>query len=314
MKRFLVVAGSVAALAGLAACGSGDPSAGSDGRLEVSASFYPLQFAAERIGGDHVDVTALTKPGAEPHDLELTPRDVGGMASSDVILYLEGFQPAVDQAVAQEAADRGFDVTPWADLSITATEEGQDHDSGSTDASEETGPGARDPHFWLDPVRFEGVADAIAARFAQLDPPNAAEYARNGKALVSDLKALDAEFRTGLASCATHELVTAHAAFAYLAERYGFSQEGIAGISPDTEPDAATLRTLADIVRTHHVSTVYSELLVSPALADTLARETGAAVAVLDPVEGVTPESRGTNYLEIMRSNLATLEKGQRCA
>ena len=280
----------------------------------MTAAFYPLQWASERVGGDHVAVTGLTKPGAEPHDLELTPKAVGGLASSDVVVYLKGFQPAVDDAVATQGGDAGFDVSPEADLTLAATDDGHDHAGESEGEHAEHAEGARDAHFWLDPVRLESVATAIGERFAAADPANAADYRANATALVADLDTLDAEFEKGLAQCRSTDLVTGHAAFAYLADRYGLRQEGIAGITPDAEPDAATLRDLAAHVREHGVRTVYSETLVDPALADTLARETGATVAVLDPLEGLTDTSKGSDYLEVMRSNLATLKVGQECS
>lgn len=325
MDRARLTLTALAATSALAltACGSSAGAAGSDGgvdgdRLEVTAAFYPLQWASQRVGGDLVDVRSLTKPGTEPHDLELTPKAVAELASSDVVVYLRGFQPAVDEAVATQAKEPGFDVSPDADLALAATEDGHDHghegETAEEHAEHEAEAGGKDPHFWLDPVRFEKVATAIGERFAAADPAHAAQYRANAKALVADLATLDSEYEKGLASCRSDELVTGHAAFAYLADRYGLSQEGIAGISPDAEPDAATLRDLAEHVKEHGVTTVYSETLVSPALAETLARETGAKVAVLDPIEGLTDASKGKDYLEVMRSNLATLEAGQECS
>jgi zinc transport system substrate-binding protein len=306
MRRLPALAASVVLLAGTAcgAAGADGPDAGSAEGLRVTAAFYPVQWAAQRVGGEHVSVHGLTKPGVEPHDLELTPRAVGELAASDVVVYLAGFQPAVDEAVRTQAPDAGFDVSPAADLTLATTAEGHDHAEAGA---------ARDPHFWLDPVRLEQVATAVGERFATADPAHAADYRARAAALVGDLRALDADFRTGLAQCRSHELVTGHAAFGYLAARYGLSQEGIAGVNPDAEPDAATLRELAAHVEQHGVTTVYSEALVDPALAQTLARETGARVAVLDPLEGLTDGSRGRDYLEVMRSNLAVLEQGQGC-
>ncbi|HET7821719.1 MAG TPA: metal ABC transporter substrate-binding protein [Ornithinibacter sp.] len=286
MKPFVLLAACVALL--LTGCASAD--AGDDGRMPVTAAFYPLQFAAERVGGEHVRVTSLTKPGVEPHDLELTPRAVGQLAHAKAVVYLAGFQPAVDQAVRTQAKDAAVDVTPAARLE------------------------GKDPHFWLDPTRLADVATALGDDFARRDPANAADYRANAAALVADLEGLDAEFRAGLAQCRTRELVTGHAAFGYLAERYDLHQEGVAGVSPDIEPDAATLRDLSAHVRDAGVTTVYSESLVSPALAETVAREAGVRVAVLDPLEGITDASRGHDYLEVMRANLATLRAGQECS
>ncbi|WP_392545251.1 metal ABC transporter substrate-binding protein [Oryzobacter telluris] len=317
MKR-TALALSTTALLTLAACGSasgsadGAASGGAD--LTVTAAFYPLQWASERVGGDRVAVSSLTKPGAEPHDLELTPKAVGELSSSDVVVYLKGFQPAVDEAVATQGGDAALDVSPEADLTLAATDDGHDHAGESPAEHDAHAEGARDPHFWLDPVRLQAVVTAIGERFATADAPHAAEYRANAAALVKDLGALDTEFAQGLAQCRSDELVTGHAAFGYLAARYGLSQEGIAGISPDAEPDAATLRELTAHVKEHGVTTVYGETLVDPALAQTLARETGAEVAVLDPIEGLTDTSKGKDYLEVMRSNLAVLKAGQECS
>ncbi|MFL6153381.1 MAG: metal ABC transporter substrate-binding protein [Ornithinibacter sp.] len=271
-------------------CASADAGkTGDDGRMPVVAAFYPLQFVVERVGGVHVRVTGLTKPGVEPHDLELTPRAVGSLARAEAVVYLAGFQPAVDQAVRTQAPDAGVDVAPAARLT------------------------GKDPHFWLDPTRLADVATALGQVLGRRDPANAGSYRANAAALGAALDRLDAEFRTGLAQCRTRELVTGHAAFGYLAHRYDLHQEGVAGVSPDIEPDAATLRDLSAHVRDAGVSTVYTESLVSPALAETVAREARARVAVLDPLEGITDASRGRDYLEVMRANLATLRVGQEC-
>ncbi len=292
---------SVVAVTALTGCAGAATSAG-PARLEVTAAFYPLQYAVERVGGDHVQVTGLTRPGAEPHDLELTPREVVDMTTSKVIVYEKGFQPAVDDAVASIGGHAGFDVSTAARLSLPAPSE----------------PGAQsslsvDPHFWLDPDRYAQVVKAIATRLGTADPANATAYAQNADALVAQLTDLDQAFRTGLAHCADTNLVTGHAAFGYLARRYGLTQLSVSGISPDVEPTAAQMSSIVSLIRSRHVSTVYAETLVSPALVDTIARETGASVEVLDPIEGITKESAGTDYLAVMRANLATLERGQRC-
>ncbi|NHA68420.1 metal ABC transporter substrate-binding protein [Phycicoccus flavus] len=296
---------ALAAALALTGCGGSAADPGGDASLRVSAAFYPLEWAARQVGGPDVAVTSLTKPGAEPHDLELTPKDVVAMTRSDLVVYLRGFQPAVDDAVANETPDAGVDVTPEADLDLEAADE-----EGHEEHKHEEG---EDPHFWLDPVRLEQVVTALGERFADVDPAHAEGYRSRAAATVRTLGTLDTEYRTGLADCASTDLVTSHAAFGYLAERYGLHQQGIAGISPDVEPDAATLRDLAAYVREHDVRTIYTETLVSPALADTLARETGARTAVLDPLEGITDASQGSDYLEVMRSNLATLKAGQGC-
>lgn len=291
MRSWTLLVVTVLAAAAITGCQrSGDPARaqGSGDGPQVVTSFYPLQFITERIGGDAVTVRNLTKPGAEPHDLELTPHDVAELADADLVVYLSGFQPAVDTAVAEQA-NTSYDVAGAADLD------------------------AKDPHFWLDPIRLADVARTLADRLAKLSPEHADDFRRNALILRNDLVALDTDFSAGLADCASTDLVTSHAAFGYLAQRYGLTQRGITGLHPEDEPSPGALAEIADFVRAHHVGTIYSETLVSPAVAKTLARETGARTAVLDPIEGLDDASAGADYLEVMRANLATLREGQVC-
>lgn len=308
MKRSLLVLPILGALA-LSACGASADSSGGSGNdtIAVTAAFYPLAYAVERVGGDHVTVTSLAKPGAEPHDVELTPRDVVQVGTSSLTVYEHGFQPAVDDAVKQVDAAKTLDVATAVDLTIKATADGHDH------AGEDVAHEGVDPHFWLDPVRYASAVKAISAKLGEVDKANAAAYAKNGDAFVAELTALDKDFATGLKTCTNRDLVTGHAAFAYLADRYDLQQEGIAGLTPDAEPNAAAMKEIVEHVREHKVTTVYAETLVNKDLTETIAKETGASVAVLDPIEGLTDASAGKNYLEVMRSNLATLKKGQGC-
>ncbi|MGY1650820.1 metal ABC transporter substrate-binding protein [Geodermatophilus sp. SYSU D01119] len=309
----------------LTACGSGDDAAAASDGVGVVAAFYPLQWAAERVGGDRVDVTSLTPPGAEPHDLELTPRDVASLTEADLVVYLQGFQPALDDAAA-EAGDNTWDAGQAADLSLTTEEhshEGEteeehaEHAEGEEEHAEEEhaeGEEVTDPHFWLDPTRLADVGDALAERLAETDPDGAATYEENAAALRADLEALDAEMQEGLADCAVSTLVTSHDAFGYLADRYGLEVVGISGLSPSTEPSPEQLAEISTLVRETGVTTVYTETLVDPAVAETVAQEAGVRTAVLDPLEGLTDESAGSDYLEVMRADLATLQEGQGCA
>jgi len=299
-----------------AACGTEDGAdsgggSGSDGGsggdvLSIQASFYPLQWITEQVGGDAVSVESLTPPGAEPHDLELTPQDVAAVGEADLVVYLSDFQPAVDDAVEREAADSSFDAADHTDLELTYTpiEEGEEETEES---------GATDPHFWLDPMRLADVADALAERLGELDADNADTFGDNAEVLRTSLEELDTEFTDGLASCENTDVVTSHNAFGYMAEAYGLTQVGITGLTPEEEPSAADLAEVADFVEENDVRTIYYETLISPAIADAVATETGVQTAVLDPLEGLTDESEGSDYLEVMRSNLANLRAGQPC-
>jgi zinc transport system substrate-binding protein len=267
----------------LAGCGG----AAGGGKKTVVAAFYPLAFAAERLGGSDFRVENLTPPGSEPHDLELTPRAVGRIESAGVILYLShGFQPAVGKAVAQSNGKR-IDILAGLPLH-------QSSEEGLT----------ADPHVWLDPVLFQRVVRKIGAALNRPVGP-----------LVAQLQQLDREYRAGLRKCTRREIVTSHAAFGYLAQRYGLKQVPITGLTPESEPTPQQLVDVVNIVRRTHATTVFFETLVSPRLADTVAREVGAKTAVLDPIEGLTPseQSHGDNYLTLMRNNLAALRKALGC-
>lgn len=311
-----VVLGTLLALAGvlgLTACAGSADGVGARagaGRLSVVTSFYPLQFAAEQIGGSHVSVSSLTKPGAEPHELELTPREVATVATARVVIYEKHLQPAVDQAVASEAKGKVLDVVPAARLDLRFTE-GLGESRGDSATSD---TGSVDPHFWLDPIRYRDVAHAIAGTLSAADPAHSGDYQAGAAAFAKKLTALNADFATGLAHCDRTEIVTSHNAFGYLARRYHLTQVGITGLSPDAEPAPGQLGAVATYAKEHGVTTIYAETLASPAVAETVAKETGATVKILDPIEGLTSKSAGTNYFEVMHANLATLQAGQGCS
>jgi zinc transport system substrate-binding protein len=276
------------ALVALAGCGGGDSAAGT----KVVAAFYPLAWAAEQVGGSGIDVQNLTPSGAEPHDIELTPRDVEDVRNADLVLYLgEGFQPALEKAL-ESRTGLSLDLLAGQDLASAP--------KGEEDL-------AIDPHVWLDPSRF---AEMITAIGKELHREEAAAR------LTDRLHALDDDFRTGLGSCKRQEIVTSHAAFGYLATRYGLEQIALTGLSPEAEPSPRDLEALVDEVDKSRATTVFFETLVSPKLAQTVAREAGAKTAVLDPLEGLTGDERsaGEDYLSIMRANLATLREALECS
>jgi zinc transport system substrate-binding protein len=290
--RSRAVLGSILAaltLIGLAACGAGSGPAGADGKVDVVAGFYPLQFAAERIGGDRVAVTNLVQPGAEPHDLELKPSQIIKIAGADLVVYLNGLQPELDKAVGQNNRDKALDVTK-----VTPLED-------------------NDPHVWLDPVRFATITDAVGARLGEVDPEHAADYTSRAKVLREELTKLDDEFAAGLRTCQRHEIVTSHAAFGYLAKRYGLEQIALTGLSPETEPTPLHVAEVARRAREVHATTIFFETLVSPRVAEALATEVGAKTAVLDPIEGLEAGSK-EDYLSVMKANLMALRDALGCS
>ena len=273
-----------AALVVAAACGTSD--AGTSGRPGVVASFYPLAFAVERVGGDRVDLTTLTPQGAEPHDLELSSGRVRAMAEADRVFYLGGgFQPVVDD-VASDLGSVAVDVAAPVDV---------------VDG---------DPHVWLDPARMAEIVDVIADELATVDAGDERFYRSRADRLVDDLDRLDDELRTSLSTCARDEFVTSHEAFGYLAARYGLRQIGIAGLDPEAEPSPARLAEVTELARAHDVEVVFFEDLVSPAVAETLASELGIETDVLTPLESRPP---GGDYFSAMRGNLVKLSEALDC-
>ncbi len=326
------VAGAVVlGLTALSACSTSDAADGGNGdKLKVTASFYPMQFLTERIGGEHVAVTTLTKPGVEPHDLELTPRQIGSISESDYVLYLKGIQPAVDDAIKQSGVKNTVDAATLTTLENHGSEvSGHDHGHEGDEHADEHGhegeeaheehsegdghnhgeEGGADPHIWLDPVKYAEVAKGVGKSLEKADPDHAADYKKNTDALVAELGELNTAYETGLKNTSTKTFITTHSAFGYLAERYGLTQQGIAGIDPEAEPSPARIQEIHTIAEKEKVTTVFFETLASDRTAKTLAKDTGLKTGVLDPLEGITDKSQGADYIEVMESNLAALQK-----
>lgn len=332
LSRALAVPLSLTAALALSSCasGSGDPSAaggGSSGTLSVQASFYPLQYVTERVGGDLVEVESLTPAGAEPHDLELSPAAVDKLRTADAVVYLSGFQPAVDDAVAQAAPEHALDAVHAGvegEEAHSAEEHGAAEESHTEEAHGEEAPAeesagddghgheGEDPHFWLDPERLAAVATEVSHELAEVDPDNAATYESNAEELAAELTALDEEFAQGLATCERDTIVVSHDAYGYLADKYDLEQVSIAGLDPDTEPSPARLAEIGEVVEAEGVTTVFSESLVNPKVAETLAAEHGIETAVLDPVENQSDEN--ADYQQVMRDNLEALRTALDCA
>ncbi|WP_300577316.1 metal ABC transporter substrate-binding protein [uncultured Nocardioides sp.] len=307
----------------LTGCGTDSDEAAADGTLQVAAAFYPLEFVASRVGGDRVEVTTLTGPGTEPHDVELTVAQTALVGEADLVLYQDSMQPIVGDAVEQTAdgatleVEEVIDFIPFAEEHDHAEDEHAEDEHAEEEEEEEEehdhDHGDEDPHFWLDPARMATVAEAVASELGDIDPDHAEEYDANAAALVEELDELDAAFTEGLADCERDVVVVSHDAFGYLGDRYGLDIHGIAGLSPDAEPGPADIAELQELIDAEGVTTVFSETLVSPATAETLAQDAGVGTDVLDPLEGLSDETADEDYLSIMRSNLASLQEANGC-
>ena len=347
-KRILAAACAAATALALSACSStassGDSSS-KDGSLTVMASFYPLKYLAEKIGGEHVSVTSLTPDGAEPHDLELSPKMVDSLSSADAVIYLAGFQSAVDEAIEQQAPKTVIDVSSAAELveagsdanhpaeeEEEATDEAQ---SGETEAHDHDHEGhdhdheghdheghdhadhdhhhdmSADPHFWLDPVRMAKAATLVGDKLAEADSAHADTYKANAKALAEELTTLGDTLVAKTSTCKVKTFVTAHTAFGYLADRTGLTQVGISGLDPDSSPSPARLAEISQIAKEQGVTTIFTEALIDPKVAQTLADDLGITTAVLDPIESQTDASK--DYAATMNSNIDALTKALDC-
>ena len=296
-RRSAIAALTIALAALLSACGD-DNGAASGGRLNVVASFYPMAEIATRVGGDRVKVTNLTPVGVEPHDVELSSRQVDKLEDASLVIYLgNDFQPAVAEIASRRKRDT-LDVLDAVPL-----------EKGASETIE------ADPHFWLDPTLMSKAADAITDALVQLSPPDAEMFRANAATYERTLSSLDADFAQGLAQCERKDLVTSHAAFFYLARRYGLTQLPIAGLSPEAEPNADRIAQLSDVIKAKGITTVFYEELVTHKVSETLAREAGVKTAVLSPIEGLTKDELDAkkDYVAVMRENLATLRQALNC-
>ena len=313
----LALAGSLASCAALspgsdstAAASGAAPTAAPSGVLTVSTSFYPIQYLAQAIGGEHVAVTSVTPTNVEPHDFELSPKDVTALSASSLVLYVSGFQPSLDDALAQVSGPTVVDLAGSVDLVHHDGVE-EEHEEGATEAAHDHGAAAAlDPHFWLDPVRMQAAAKAVEAALAQADPAHADDYAANLDTLNATLTDLNTSYSTGLGHCERTTFVTSHAAFGYLADRYSLTQASISGVDPESEPSPAELAEVKKVVESTGTTTIFTEELVSPETAQAVAAETGAQTRVLSPIESA-PESG--DYAGVMRTNLEELRTALSC-
>lgn len=296
------LAGCLTILAATAGCGG--LAASGDDAPTVVTSIYPLTWLARQVAGDDARVHNLGESQADPHHLELTPRQLVDVERAEMPLYIKGLQPAMDEAVAQHGGKHALDVTSVVDLLPAAHDSGHAH--GATTGS------AADPHLWLDPVRFAAVARQLGDRLATIDPAHADAYERRVRAVVHDLRALDHAYSSGLDRCDSRTFVTSHSAFAYTADRYGLDQIGIAGLDPEVEPSPDRLAQVTRTAAARGVDVIFHDQSGSAELASVIADEIGARTAPLDTVTHPPTDGSG-GYLTAMRANLDKLRTALGC-
>lgn len=284
---------------GLVLCLSGCAPAATPARLEVIATVYPIQEFARWAGGDRVHVILLVPPGVEAHSWEPTPQDLMMVRRARLFLYNgAGLESWVPRLLSESSPPSVLSVETTRGLDLIQRN------------------GRPDPHVWLDPLLAASQVGTITSALARVDPESAALYEANARLARTRLEALDQRFRDGLATCQQRDVVVSHDAFSYLARRYRLSLIALSGVAPEVEPSPTQLAELVRAARRVKAGTVFVESLASPRLAEALAREVGATVRRLNPIEGLTPaEAReGKDYWALMEANLEALRVGLRCA
>ncbi len=277
----------------------------SDGKPRVVAEIYPFQFVAEHVGGDLISIETLTPPGVSAHGYELAPVQVASVQDADVVIYQAGFQVATDDAVKNSGVDNALEVGSYVELIPYETKD-RGYSGGNNIFDYDT-------HTWLDPENMSVVGQELAKRLGEIDPENKDKYQENADQFTTELKERDKQWAKQLASCERREFIPSHTAFGYFAKRYDLVQIPIAGLVPDQEPSPARIAEIQEMVKEYGITTIFYETLVSPALSNMLADDLGLETDVLDPVAGLTDQSKGNDYFEIMDANVDSIAKANGC-
>lgn len=330
MYRSLALSAAAALLLTTSACASSSTAT----KPTIVVGAYPFAYAAQAIVGDKADVNNLLAPGADSHDLELTPQQTAAVKAADLVVYQSKLQASLDEAVEQQSPKNVLDSADFLELRLAnQSDHAEAHEDGDEDADDHADEhnhsdqedndadehnhsdhGKYDPHVWLNPLNVSEIGDKIAETMAKIDPKNADTYKANAATLDNQMKSLDSDFDAGLANCEIKTFITNHAAFGYLAHRYHLEHIGISGLSTEEEPSPARIEEIHKLATASKVTTIFYEQAVSSKVAETIASDLGLDTDVLDPVETLSDKSKGKDYAEVMRSNLTSLKKANRCA
>lgn len=277
----------------------------------LAATIYPLEYITARLSQGITTVSAVVPPGVEPHDFEPKPTDVARMMRAPLVVANgAGVDGWVDALRPDITAKHRLWV--YAEAVPFIPRMGEEHD----EHEEEHDHGTLDPHAWLDPVRMQEATKALALELEALYPNLTLTIEENKALLLADLESLDAAYSSGLRSCKTRKVFVSHDAFGYLGKRYDLTFIPLSGISPTEEPSAGRLAEITTEAKKEGATTIFFETLVSPDIAETVAREAGLITAVLNPIEGQTEQeaSEKKEYLDFMMDNLQALQKALVCA
>lgn len=288
----------------LMGCTSNTANKKNNKKLKVTASFYIMYDFAKKIGGNKVEVTNMVPAGTEPHDWEPSTKDLIEMEKSDVFIYNgAGMEQWVDDVL--ESLDTEELTTVEASKGIKLLKDSDAHDHDHEHSSE------NDPHVWLDPQNAKYEMNKIKEALIKADPKNKDYYESNYQKEAKKCDELDQLYKKKLAQVSKRELVVAHEAFGYLCEAYNLTQMGIEGLSADDEPDPKQMSEVIEFAKKHKVKTIFFEELVSPKVAKTIAKETGASAKKLDPLEGLSNKriKAGEDYFSVMKQNLSAIKE-----
>lgn len=284
-----------------------------ESKLKVMASFYTMYDFAKKVGGDKVDVKNMVPAGTEPHDWEPAATDIKNLEDADVFIYNGVDMEHWTEEVLDSLDNRSLKVVEAArGISLIKGEdhdEDKDHDKDDQDKDEHDEDG-HDPHVWLNPLNAKAEMENIKNALVEADPKNKAYYTENYDKYAKELDQLDAEYKKELEATKSKNIITAHEAFGYLCSAYGLNQVGIEGLSPDSEPEPSRMNEIIGFAKAQGVKTIFFEELVNPKVAETIAKEIGAKVEVLNPLEGLSEEEEkaGDDYFSVMKANLKKLK------
>ena len=297
-------------IAVFAACGS-EPDEPADGKITVVTTTYPLTFMARRIGGSRVSVVQLIKSGVEAHDFEPVPSNVRTIASADIFFYNHpAFEPWALAAATASGSRSGGTAQSNAIQTVILESEGEDH------GSQEVNDADFDPHVWLNPLRAQEQAERIAAALVTADPDGSLEYVRNSDGLEAELRGLDELIARRLSDCALGTAVVSHLAYGHMAERYGFNQLGLAGLSPEFESGPSHIASVIRQIDELGIRYILQEPIASDRLAETVAAEAGVDILIMHPlaVRTFDEAKAGADYFSIMQANSEVLAMALQCS
>lgn len=297
----------------LTACGQTKEAdkAGKNDTIKVVTTFYPMYDFAKNVVGDVGEVQLLIPAGTEPHDYEPSAKDIAKITDADVFVYNSHELETWVNDVLENVDEKKVAVVEAAGSIDLMEDTAHEHDEEKADHEGHDHNHELDPHVWLDPVLAKKEVEAIRDALVEKYPEQKETFEKNTTAYLEKLQKLDTEYKDAFAKAKNKTFVTQHAAFGYLAKQYGLTQESIAGISPDQEPSPSRLAELKKYIEKHNVSVIYFETTASSKVAETLARETGVELAVLNTLESVTKkeQDKGEDYISVMKANLEALKK-----